>query len=294
MFEKDKVDSIEEMDAATRREAENDEATQRENDNKREETDEREDTGYDDGGADSLENKVSNSVGRGAVESLIKNTVYEKYNIDAKAMKEFSRLSPTEMLSSFRDSVRELGTLRSDYSQGKISKDEYKALSGKVKGEISGKMLEMGSCRKSILEDILLRSFGVSPSEVSGAKTFSELVDVFKGDAEKSPDVETETVFEGEPDELIDMDALEQEAMSELDIDPEAVQEADLDQDALKDAESETDQDPDKEAENDSDKDTDQETESDSEKEEAEQDADTENDTEENLEGEENEETFYI
>ena len=57
MFEKDKVDSIEEMDAATRREAENDEATQRENDNKREETDEREDTGYDDGGADSLENR---------------------------------------------------------------------------------------------------------------------------------------------------------------------------------------------------------------------------------------------
>ena len=92
-------------------------------------------------------------------------------------MKDFSRLSPTEMLSSFRDSIRELGSLRREYSQGKISKDEYKALSGKVKGEITGKMLEMGSCRKSILEDIMLRSFGVSPSEVSGAKTFSELVD---------------------------------------------------------------------------------------------------------------------
>ena len=108
MFEeKNKGVSIEEMDAATRREAETDENAERETDRRRDETDEREDTGYDDGGADPLEHRVSNSIGRGAVENLIKNSVYEKYNIDAKAMKDFSRLSPTEMLSSFRDSVRE-------------------------------------------------------------------------------------------------------------------------------------------------------------------------------------------
>ncbi len=242
MLDKEKIDSIEEKDAATRREAEADEATERDSDKRRDDADEREDTGHDDGGADSLENKVSNSVGRGAIESLIKNSVYEKYNIDAKAMKDFSRLSPTEMLSSFRDSVKELGTLRSDYSQGKFTKEEYKALSGKIKGEISGKMLEMGSCRKSILEDILLRSFGVSPSEVSGAKTFSELIDVFKGDTEKSPDYDKESVLEGEPDELMDMEALEREAMSELDIDPETVMEADLEQEALQDSELEKDQ----------------------------------------------------
>ena len=100
--------------------------------------------------------------------------------------------------------------------------------------------------------EILLAGFGVSPSELSGAKTFSELVDVFKGDTEKSPDVETETVFEGEPDELIDMDALEQEVMSELDIDPDTARENDLDQDALKDAETEKDQDPEKDVEKDS------------------------------------------
>ena len=82
-------------------------------------------TSYDDG---TLEGRVSNSVGRGAVEGLIKNSVYEKYNIDSKAMKEFSRLTPTEMISSFSDSVKELGKLRSDYSNGQYTKEEYKAL----------------------------------------------------------------------------------------------------------------------------------------------------------------------
>ena len=60
-------------------------------------------------------------------------------------MKEFSRLSPTEMISSFSDSVKELGKLRSDYSNGQYTKEEYKVLSGKIKGEISGKMLEIGA-----------------------------------------------------------------------------------------------------------------------------------------------------
>ena len=41
---------------------------------------------------------VQNSVGRGAVESFIKNSVYEKYNIDASSMKSFARMTPTEML----------------------------------------------------------------------------------------------------------------------------------------------------------------------------------------------------
>ena len=68
-----------------------------------------------------------NSIGRGAVESIIKNAVYEKYNIDSKAMKEFARLSPTEMLSDFKGSVSELGKLRSEYSDGKYTREEYKA-----------------------------------------------------------------------------------------------------------------------------------------------------------------------
>ena len=107
MFEeKDKAVSIEELDAATRREAETDETAERESDRRRDETDEREDTGYDDGGADPLEHRVSNSIGRGAVENLIKNSVYEKYNIDAKAMKDFSRLTPTEMLSRSQLTMR--------------------------------------------------------------------------------------------------------------------------------------------------------------------------------------------
>lgn len=87
------------------------------------------DTGYDNGGG--FEGAVSNSVGRGAVENLIKNTVYEKYNIDSKAMKEFARLSPTEMLSDLKTSVKELGELRSGYSQGQYTKAEYQAISGK-------------------------------------------------------------------------------------------------------------------------------------------------------------------
>ena len=91
---------------------------------------------------------MSNSIGRGAVENFIKNTVYEKYNIDSHKMKDFSKLSPTEMISDFCSSVKEFGKLRSDYEAGKYTKSEYKVLSSKVKGEISGKMLEMGSCRK--------------------------------------------------------------------------------------------------------------------------------------------------
>ena len=126
-------------------------------DNEPESTDS--DTGFETG--------VSNSIGRGAVENIIKNTVYEKYNIDGKAMKDFLKLSPTEMISDFKGSVCELGRIREDYKNGIYTKAEYNALSSRAKGEISGKMLEIGSCRKSILEDILLRSFGVKPSDFS-------------------------------------------------------------------------------------------------------------------------------
>ena len=131
-----------------------------------------------------FETGVSNSIGRGAVENIIKNTVYEKYNIDGKAMKDFSKLSPTEMISDFKDSVCELGRIREDYKNGTYTKAEYNALSSRVKGEISGKMLEIGSCRKSILEDILLRSFGVKPSDFSNVKTFKDLISVFEEDKE--------------------------------------------------------------------------------------------------------------
>ena len=82
------------------------------------------DTGFETG--------VSNSTGRGAVENIIKNTVYEKYNIDGKAMKDFSRLSPTEMISDFKGSVCELGRIREDYKNGIYTKAEYNALSSRA------------------------------------------------------------------------------------------------------------------------------------------------------------------
>ena len=149
---------------------------------------------------------VSNSIGRGAVENIIKNTVYEKYNIDGKAMKDFSRLSPTEMISDFKGSVYELGRIREDYKNGTYTKAEYNALSSRVKGEISGKMLEIGSCRKSILEDIFLRSFGVKPLDFSNVKTFKDLINVFetykeiKGETESEINPDTETDTDKEPD----------------------------------------------------------------------------------------------
>lgn len=153
-----------------------------------------------------FETGVSNSIGRGAVENIIKNTVYEKYNIDGKAMKDFSRLSPTEMISDFKGSVCELGRIREDYKNGIYTKAEYNALSSRAKGEISGKMLEIGSCRKSILEDILLRSYGVKPSDFSNVKTFKDLISVFeedkgiKGETESEINPDTETDTDKEPD----------------------------------------------------------------------------------------------
>ena len=57
-------------------------------DNENERQDEVDAGEYDVGG---IEGRVSNSVGRGAVENWIKNIVYEKYDIDAKSMKDFSR-----------------------------------------------------------------------------------------------------------------------------------------------------------------------------------------------------------
>ena len=170
------------------------------------------DTGFETG--------VSNSIGRGAVENIIKNTVYEKYNIDGKAMKDFSRLSPTEMISDFKGSVYELGRIREDYKNGIYTKAEYNALSSRVKGEISGKMLEIGSCRKSILEDTLLRSFGVKPSDFSNVKTFKDLISVFeedkeiKGESEINLDTETDT--DKEPD-IPENDALNDAELNEND-----------------------------------------------------------------------------
>ncbi len=165
---------------------------------------------------------MSNSIGRGAVENIIKNTVYEKYNIDGKAMKDFSRLSPTEMISDFKGSVCELGRIREDYKNGIYTKAEYNALSSRAKGEISGKMLEIGSCRKSILEDILLRSFGVKPSDFSNVKTFKDLISVFeedkeiKGETESEINPDTETDTDKEPD-IPEYDALADAELNEND-----------------------------------------------------------------------------
>lgn len=147
---------------------------------------------------------VQNSVGRGAVESFIKNSVYEKYNIDASSVSSFARMTPTEMLSDFGKSVRDLGTIRSDYHAGKMTASEYKSAVNHTRGEIVGKMLEMGSSRKSILEDVFLRSIDVGPEERS-VHSFKDLVDAFREDevdtvdSELSPDTE---MLELEPDEL--------------------------------------------------------------------------------------------
>lgn len=48
---------------------------------------------------------AQNSVGRGAVESFIKNSIYEKYGIDSSAMRDYSKMTPTEMLSDFGKTV---------------------------------------------------------------------------------------------------------------------------------------------------------------------------------------------
>lgn len=48
-----------------------------------------------------------------------------------------------------------------------------------TRGEIVGKMLEMGSSRKSILEDVFLRSVGIGPEERS-IHSFRDLVDAFR------------------------------------------------------------------------------------------------------------------
>ena len=93
------------------------------------------------------------SVGRGAVEGWIKNSIYEKYNISSMDMKAFSKMSPVDMLSDFGKTVGDIGRLRADLNAGKISSAEFKSAMSKTKGEIVGKMLEMGSSRKSILED---------------------------------------------------------------------------------------------------------------------------------------------
>ena len=67
-------------------------AEEREAQDTREQEDTSEDTGYDNRGIDGT---MSNSIGRGAIENFIKNSVYEKYNIDPQKMKDFSKLSPT-------------------------------------------------------------------------------------------------------------------------------------------------------------------------------------------------------
>lgn len=138
---------------------------------------------------------AQNSIGRSAVESFIKNSIYEKYGIDAKEMQAYSKMTPTEMLSDFGKTVGDLGRIRGDYQTGKIGASDFKTAMSHTKGQIVGKMLEMGSSRKSILEDVFLRAVGVGPED-RGVHSFKELVDTFRQeecdpvDKETSPDVE--------------------------------------------------------------------------------------------------------
>ena len=148
---------------------------------------------------------AQNSIGRSAVESFIKNSVYEKYGIDAKEMRTYSKMTPTEMLSDFGKTVGDLGRIRSDYQTGKIGASDFKTAMSHTKGQIVGKMLEMGSSRKSILEDVFLRSLGVDPEDRS-IHSFKDLVDAFR--QEESDPVDRETSPDSEqPDiEPTDMD----------------------------------------------------------------------------------------
>ena len=91
---------------------------------------------------------AQNSIGRSAVESFIKNSIYEKYGIDAKEMQAYSKMTPTEMLSDFGKTVGDLGRIRGDYQAGKIGASDFKTAMSHTKGQIVGKMLEMGSSRK--------------------------------------------------------------------------------------------------------------------------------------------------
>ena len=233
---KDVLDDVVKEDAAEQQDTDFEEEEVREQETEQDDSSDT-NTGHDDGG--SLNDRVSNSIGRGAVENIIKQSVYQKYDIDAKAMKEFSRLSPTEMISDFKGSISELHTLRSDYAQGKYTKEEYKILSSKVKGEISGKMLEMGSSRKSILEDVLLRSFGVDPKDINEARTFSDLVDAFRGDIDPTPDYDPEVVAEADGDDALGVEMPELEVDTDADTEAELQQESDIENEALaeKDAE---------------------------------------------------------
>ena len=61
-----------------------------------------------------------------------------------------------------------------------MTAEGYKtAMSLDVAGEIVGKMLEMGSSRKSILEDVFLRSVGIGP-ESRSIHSFKDLIDAFR------------------------------------------------------------------------------------------------------------------
>ena len=63
---------------------------------------------------------AQNSIGRSAVESFIKNSVYEKYDTRSRVVRTYSKMTPTEMLSDFGKTVGDLGRIRSDYQTGKI------------------------------------------------------------------------------------------------------------------------------------------------------------------------------
>lgn len=136
------------------------------------------------------------SVGRGTVENWIKNSIYEKYNISNEDMRAFSKMSPIDMMSDFGKTVGDIGRLREGLRTGQLSSAEYKSALSKTKGEIVGKMLEMGSSRKSILEDVFLRSVGVTPADTANIHSFRDLVDILRSDemdpvdTELSPDRE--------------------------------------------------------------------------------------------------------
>ena len=72
---KDRQDGIENEDAVHRHDADFEEEEVREQEPERDD-DVETNTGHDDGG--SLDNRISNSVGRGAVENIIKQSVYQK------------------------------------------------------------------------------------------------------------------------------------------------------------------------------------------------------------------------
>lgn len=113
-----------------------------------------------------------------------------------------------------------------------------------------GKMLEMGSSRKSILEDVFLRSVGVTPADTANIHSFRDLVDILRSDEMDPVDTELSPDRERPEPDMQDMeispDTDPAMNLENLEVDKEQMeQETDKEpeHDSLQDMDTETEQD---------------------------------------------------